>query len=74
MERAEEPVFLVREGGLRLCRRGFNRRVSWFLPIFHRRVFLVCVDAVSTAEFLGWCRRGGFNVKIINSDRTPTLK
>ncbi|MEG3864083.1 hypothetical protein, partial [Microcoleus sp. herbarium12] len=53
---------LVREGGLCLCRRGFNRRVLFDKTRFQPPSF-IGVDAVSTAEF--YLTRSGFNRRFI---------
>jgi hypothetical protein len=41
--------FLVREGGLRLCRSDFNRRIM-FIYFLVREGHFVCVEAISIAE------------------------
>jgi hypothetical protein len=61
----------TRGGGFCLCRRGFNRRVDggeitwWNLQPTHHPGF-VCVDAVSTAGWMGAKSPGGiFNPRTI---------
>ena len=44
--------YSVRGGGLRLCRRGFNRRLNLCYFIQSAEADFVCVGAVSTAVLI----------------------
>ncbi|MBE9184878.1 hypothetical protein IQ270_09185 [Microcoleus sp. LEGE 07076] len=74
----QKPVFLVRGGGHRLCRRGFNRRVFRYVieraekPVFLFREGGLCLSRRGFNRRVSWFQPPGFNRRVSTVYRFST--